>query len=221
MVHSAPVEFSIRKVNGLSGQDLLKASTTLALAFQNDQFTKVITGHNAEDYRRFLSSTLTASLLCGGEVYFAETRDQKVIGVAAWFGPGHSLRIESGPDRSGQGAGIYTGQFEPGLQNWWDTEFVPKRERLSNTRLGEGVKLNNWNLQIIATRPDYQRRGVARSLVDFVEHKAVSGGHPSKLVMETCFPVQVGIFKRLGWTVAREPLLFEGLDGVFSDARVV
>jgi hypothetical protein len=28
-------------------------------------------------------------------------------------------------------------------------------------------------------------------------------------------PVQVGIFKRLGWAVVREPVLFEGLDGVF------
>jgi GNAT superfamily N-acetyltransferase len=53
-------------------------------------------------------------------------------------------------------------------------KFVPKRERFSNTRLGEGVKLNNWNLQIIATRPDYQRKGVGRSLIEFAEHKVWS-----------------------------------------------
>jgi hypothetical protein len=59
-----------------------------------DQFTKVITGDDANVYREFLSSTLTASWRCGGEIYVAETHDLKMVGVAIWFGPGHALRIE-------------------------------------------------------------------------------------------------------------------------------
>lgn len=94
-------------------EDFLKASATLALAFNNgkrlavfndypstkmlgiiDQFTKVITGDDANAYREFLSSTLTASSRCGGHIYVAETHDLKIVGVAIWFGPGHTLRIE-------------------------------------------------------------------------------------------------------------------------------
>lgn len=130
-------------------------------------------------------------------------------------------------------------------------QFIPKHKRLSDAGLGPGTKLANWNLQIIATHPNYVRKGVCRTMIEIVERKVgiscpwlgccfplsfligisewpphVHGGtnrsqrklchlSPHWAPFDVSSTAQVGIFRRLGFEVAAEPLLFEGLDGVF------
>ncbi|KAH6890113.1 hypothetical protein BKA70DRAFT_1329049 [Coprinopsis sp. MPI-PUGE-AT-0042] len=166
--------FTVRQLSTLTDEDLENASETLSLAFNNDQFTRVITGHDDDFYEEFLTSTLTASSLCGGEIYVAETREKQVIGVAMWFGPGRALHLGSSPEESGQEAGIFASDMEPELREWWESEFMPKHKRLSDAGLGPGTKLANWNLQIIATHPNYLRQGVCRTMIEIVERKVDS-----------------------------------------------
>lgn len=45
--------------------------------------------------------------------------------------------------------------------------------------LGEGVELNAWNIKVVAVDPEFQRRGVARKLIDVIKSKV--GGFLRKI----------------------------------------
>lgn len=81
----------------------------------------------------------------------------------------------------------------PELNDWWMTDvsdilrcvprthnvllqFLPAYAQQTDAALGPGAKLNGWHLQLIATLPEYRRRGIATALIKhkekFVSEKA-------------------------------------------------
>jgi GNAT superfamily N-acetyltransferase len=49
------------------------------------------------------------------------------------------------------------------------TQLLPNYGALTTTSLGEGAKRASWHLQLLATAPGLQRRGLARALIGEVE----------------------------------------------------
>lgn len=47
-------------------------------------------------------------------------------------------------------------------------QFIPKKKSHTSLTLGKDGKQASWNLQMIGVRPEAQRRGVARQLIEFV-----------------------------------------------------
>ncbi|KAJ3502302.1 hypothetical protein NMY22_g18629 [Coprinellus aureogranulatus] len=106
------------------------------------------------------------------------------------------------------------GRFKPELQQWWATEFLPGYEKLTAYHLGEGTKLKAWHLQTLATAPKYQKKGVGRALVEIIKQKAQEEG--KVICLETDTPVNVEIYKKLGFAPQKEPLTIKGLTGSFQ-----
>lgn len=66
------------------------------LNYRPDLFTATVTGKKSlEDDKSFVGPFWLTTVLCGllgGEVYVAETSDEKrIVGCAVWFGPGHTM----------------------------------------------------------------------------------------------------------------------------------
>ncbi|KAH6899470.1 hypothetical protein BKA70DRAFT_1313560 [Coprinopsis sp. MPI-PUGE-AT-0042] len=107
--------FSVRKVDSISAEELASVTELLAAAYSDGSL--------------------------GGEVYLAETKDnKKIIGVAMFDSP-------------------LMGHFKPELRrepfsSW--AQFLPTYAKFNEDRIGAGVKKNNWHLQTLATHPDYQ-----------------------------------------------------------------
>ncbi|KAH6873671.1 acyl-CoA N-acyltransferase [Coprinopsis sp. MPI-PUGE-AT-0042] len=195
----------------LIAEELASVTELLAAAYSDDPFTQVATANDVDFYGQMHAATVVAGSL-GGEVYLAETKDnKKIIGVAVWFGPGREM-FDS-PDQQEQALGPLMGHFKPELRAWWGEEFLPTYAKFNEDRIGAGVKKNNWHLQTLATHPDYQRQGVARALIETVVRKASQMGH--LICLETQTETNVGIYGRLGFKVAGEPIEITGLTGSF------
>lgn len=50
-------------------------------------------------------------------------------------------------------------------------QFLPRYSEVNIKALGEHEKAKNWNLQLIGTLPELQRRGLATALAKAVEEK--------------------------------------------------
>ncbi|TFK24223.1 hypothetical protein FA15DRAFT_619658 [Coprinopsis marcescibilis] len=207
-------KFTVRQVRSLSNKELASASQVLGAAFKHDLFTEVITSNELESCAEFWSAVVVAGSI-GGEVYFAETRTRRnvarVIGVAVWFPPGREL-YDSAEQREKALAPVLA-KFSPELQRWWGNHFLPKYGAFTDEVLGEGAKRSGWHLQAIATDPAYQRRGIARALMEVVRKQAAKKGQ--LLCLETENPRNLDIYTRLGWEVKGNSTMFQGLTGEF------
>ncbi|KAJ7693635.1 hypothetical protein B0H17DRAFT_932655 [Mycena rosella] len=109
-----------------------------------------------------LGSFFGASIRAGalsGKIYVAtEAGDAAVIrGMALWWGPGAE-------------------PLSPEGQEWHRTVYRPDFGNLTEKLLGPRGKVDSWYLSLLAVEPDYQRRGVARALIDAVRAKASASG---------------------------------------------
>ncbi|KAJ7153218.1 hypothetical protein C8R46DRAFT_1119777 [Mycena filopes] len=198
-----PDRFRVRKLQAL---DLEAIELVLGKAFTGGQvcldlFTAVVTGHypggtEAHHIGPFWLSTVVAGLL-GGEVYVAETDDaeNKIIGCAVWFGPGHTMYDTAAQQT--YSLGPLMASFSAELQHWWHNEFLPKYDAFVTSALGQGTKHNSWHLQTLGVDPQYQRQGVAAVLINTIVEKASSAG--AMLCVETETEVNVEVYNRLGF----------------------
>ncbi|KAJ6484016.1 hypothetical protein C8R45DRAFT_999954 [Mycena sanguinolenta] len=189
---------------GLSGGPEMDAiQNVLSNAFTSDLFTAVVTAHDPADTNTshvgpFWKSTVIAGLL-GGQVYVAETTgDKKIIGCAVWFGPGHTMYDTE--DQQKLSLGPLMASFNEELTNWWHADFLPKYDSVVASALGgEDAKHNAWHLQTLAVDPEYQRRGVAKLLVEAVAEKAKLT--QSSLCLECETETNIEVYRRLGFEV--------------------
>ncbi|KAJ7260304.1 hypothetical protein B0H12DRAFT_1048525 [Mycena haematopus] len=184
------------------GPEMDAIQDVLSKAFQSDFFTAVITGHDptgtdTSHVGPFWKSTVIAGLL-GGEVYVAETIDEKIIGCAVWFGPGRTMYDTE--DQQKLSLGPLMASFNEELQNWWHVEFLPKYDSVVASALGgDDVKRNSWHLQTLGVDPEYHRQHVAKLLIEAVAEKAQVT--QSSLCVECETETNVEVYTRLGFEI--------------------
>ncbi|KAH8809648.1 hypothetical protein DL96DRAFT_1628705 [Flagelloscypha sp. PMI_526] len=122
------------------------------------------------------------SLLCytkaaffDGALWVAKkTSDDRIIGVAVWFGPGQKFILTDDQVKR-CGWNVFLSKLSDNSRNWWPY-LLERYDKGVDAILGKGVRLNSWHLQILGVHPDYQRNGVATKLCEYIEGKAREQG---------------------------------------------
>ncbi|KAI0062407.1 acyl-CoA N-acyltransferase [Artomyces pyxidatus] len=161
-------KIQVRHVQTFTEKDVQQVIDIWSQAYRDDEFIRTTTRGIPELFEKFIHATFIAAMR-GGEIYFATHEDNTVAGVAAWYPPGR-LAFDS-PE---QAEGGYNELFDrhPELVDWW-MDFLPK---FSTEALGEGFKLASWHLMFIGVRPELQRHGVGRALIEHVKQIAEREG---------------------------------------------
>lgn len=74
-------------------------------------------------------------------------------------------------------------------------QFLPQYAEFGEEAFGTGVKLEAWHLQLLAVDPQYQRKGIAKALIDTIKQKVSNSRHmDSDAVKPSIF--YVGCFGR-------------------------
>ncbi|KIM89687.1 hypothetical protein PILCRDRAFT_2007 [Piloderma croceum F 1598] len=108
---------------------------------------------------------IAASL--AGELYIVEDAvTGTIIGTASWFGPGRDL-FDSEDQREAALVPLMS-RVSPELKQWW----TEHSEAVRTSIMGPGTITDSWYLESIGVLPDYQRKGVAKALIQMVQKKA-------------------------------------------------
>jgi len=155
-------------------------STTQVMgdAFTGDVFTEMTVGASGAGAKSSLVADLHRAQikagLVGGRVYVAEIEGVGIVGAAVSFGPGQELLGSPGQAEAGFNHFMEElGKNNPTMPAWWMSYFLPKYSAFTTEALGDsGFKHNGWQLQLLGVRSEYQRHGVGRALVGFIEAEA-------------------------------------------------
>ncbi|VDC03523.1 unnamed protein product [Peniophora sp. CBMAI 1063] len=201
-------EINIRRLENPTGDDIDAIAKILATAFADDVFTLVCGGDASKIYD-FERATVAAVALAG-EIWVASYGDQDFASVALWIRPDRDL-LDS-PDQHEAGFGQLFSSFKTELSQWWMTMFLPRYGEMNTEALGARTKVENWNLQMVATLPDLQRRGLASTLMKVVEDKAKA---ENKLItLEVAEESNLAFYRHLGWKVVYGPEHFDAIEGL-------
>ncbi|KAJ7614659.1 hypothetical protein DFH06DRAFT_920702, partial [Mycena polygramma] len=107
--------------------------------------------------------------LIGGEVWVAGFGPTDICAAAVWFGPGNDFLATE--DQRAAGWSEAEAKFTPELRKWWTDYFIPRASAWSRSLLGEGTMLNSWQLELLGTSPEHQKKGLAAALIRAIELK--------------------------------------------------
>jgi ribosomal protein S18 acetylase RimI-like enzyme len=52
-------------------------------------------------------------------------------------------------------------------------QFLPKYHALTESSFGKGIKHDSWQIQLVGTKPDCQKKGLATALLNFIQEKVL------------------------------------------------
>ncbi|TCD66339.1 hypothetical protein EIP91_001443 [Steccherinum ochraceum] len=190
----------------------LEATAQVAVAaFHGDEFTKCCLGGNWDLSPAEQRALINAQQI-GGENWVACDGD-KIVAFAGWYGPGRTL-FDS-PEQEAAGWNEFVEQMPARLHAWWMDEFLPQYDATVDEALGQGIKQSIWHLQLLATHPDYQRRGIGEALVKHKERLIAQAGDCSLMCLESEDFKNCELYKKWGWDV-KGNRHFETLWGEFD-----
>ncbi|KAJ7355790.1 acyl-CoA N-acyltransferase [Mycena albidolilacea] len=189
-------EIVVRQLVNPTEDEIEQAATVLKDAFHAgaDPFGHSLCGGNLEFDTQILRAGVRAAVV-GGEIWVAGLGPTDIGAVATWFGPGTDY-LATEEQRA---AGWYDveAKFTPELKKWWSEYFIPRYNSWNAASIGEGTKLKSWQLQLLATAPEHQRKGLAGALIKAVESKADG----VMLCLETTNDPNVAFYRKLGFVV--------------------
>jgi len=177
-------------------EELEETAQVAIAAFQGDQFTKCCLGGDW-DLSPLEQRAIIGAQQVGGENWVARDGD-RIVAFAGWYGPGRAL-LDS-PEQAAAGWNAFGEAMPPKLHDWWMEDFLPAYEDTTNQALGKGTKLGIWHLQLLATHPDYQRRGIATKLVKIKERLIAKEGG-SLICLESEKAANTDLYKSWNWEV--------------------
>ncbi|KAJ6570246.1 hypothetical protein DFH09DRAFT_425251 [Mycena vulgaris] len=102
-----------------------------------------------------------------GEIYLAtDSTSDKVVAVALWFPPGKSL-FDSEEQRA-LGFDEFMKKLSPETKAFWDTAYGPVVDKFLAEIIGPNGTRDSQYLNLIATDPLYQKKGIATRLLNTV-----------------------------------------------------
>ncbi|KAJ6570245.1 hypothetical protein DFH09DRAFT_425465 [Mycena vulgaris] len=105
-----------------------------------------------------------------GEVYLAtDTTTDRVVALAVWFPPGKSL-FDSEEQRA-LGFDDFMKKLSPDTKAFWDTVFVPVVDKFLAEIVGPNGTRDSQYLDLLATDPLYQKKGIATILLKMVHDR--------------------------------------------------
>ncbi|KAF8166656.1 hypothetical protein K438DRAFT_1857116 [Mycena galopus ATCC 62051] len=163
-------EIVVRRLVNPTEDEIEQAATVLSKAFQaaDDPFGNSLTGGDPK-LDIWLQRSQVRAAAIGGELWVAGFSTTDICAVATWFGPGADF-LATEEQRA---AGWYEveAKFPSELKKWWSEYFIPRYNTWNAACIGEGTKLKSWQLQVLGTAPEHQRKGLSTALIQAIELK--------------------------------------------------
>ncbi|KAJ7614658.1 hypothetical protein DFH06DRAFT_129469 [Mycena polygramma] len=198
----------VRRLINPTEDEIEEAAAILNSAFLSlapEPFGPSLTGGNPDLDILFNRAGVRAGLV-GGEVWVAGFGPTDICAVAVWFGPGTDYLATE--EQRAAGWDELRAKFTPELKQWW-SDYLVNYNAWNVTCLGEGTKLNSWQLQLLGTSPKHHKKGLAGALIRAIELKADG----AKMCLETTNESNVAFYKKLGFEVRGPPLTVVGSGG--------
>ncbi|KAH8100203.1 hypothetical protein BXZ70DRAFT_175069 [Cristinia sonorae] len=128
---------------------------------------RAATGDNVKDLAVPFHRATIGAMQVAGENWIALDGD-KIVALAGWFLPGNILNPDD-PVQAAAGFEDFCAKMTPELEKWWES-FLPQYNEMCRKALGADRVKDMWQLQMLCTHPDYQRRGIASRLVKHKEN---------------------------------------------------
>lgn len=191
-------EVFVRQLKKATGEDLKKGTAILVAAFDTppDEFGLSLVQGDLRLSSLLHRAHLTAGVV-GGEVWVAGFDEHDISAVAIWFGPGQDF-LSTEEQRQAGFNDIYK-QFPPELQRWWTEYYFPRYNELKDSTLGKGTKLNSWQLQLLATKPECEGKGLATALIRVIQDRA--NKENVGMCLETTTDENITFYKKRGFVL--------------------
>ncbi|KAL1688287.1 hypothetical protein GGG16DRAFT_94823 [Schizophyllum commune] len=182
-----------------------------------DTFNHVLVGGNISLLPLLMRAQIKAGLI-GGEVYVAGFGPDDISSAAVWFGPDQEL-LDS-PEQGAAGFNEFMGSITEGTRTWWTSKFFPFYGATTTEAFGEGFKKANWHLQLLATEPRAQRKGLATALIKAGPTLQLVAREKGKaLTVETETEGALKFYKDTGFVLkAEKPVPLDGAEGVEDES---
>ncbi|KAH8091343.1 acyl-CoA N-acyltransferase [Cristinia sonorae] len=145
-----------------------------------------------------LERALVGAVHVAGEIWVAQDGDE-IVAFAGWFGPGREL-LDGSPEQEAAGWNDFAELMPTELRDFWYNDFTPSFDGFVEETLGAGMKKKSWDLALLATRPDYQRRGIGRRLVEVKEKQLAQDGE-ILVCLESATEKNTRLYESWGWQV--------------------
>lgn len=109
-----------------------------------------------------------------GEVWVGET-ENRIVGVAIWFPPGKQV-FSTPEQRDASGWTALQEKLSDRCRAWWSYFLDDFYAGLSETLLGQDVRLESYHLFLLGVHPAHQGKGVAHRLFSAIDDIAIPRG---------------------------------------------
>ncbi|KAE9393404.1 hypothetical protein BT96DRAFT_1023062 [Gymnopus androsaceus JB14] len=149
-------------------------------AYHNDIAAKVFTGGDASLDESMWKAMIRAGFHSGA-VYVSSdgAESNEIMSIGVWFGPGEVLYATE--EQRSLGFNDFFHKIVPKYQEWLSNDFGPKVRKFKANVLGPTTEKDAWYCNIMATHPDYQRRGLGSAIIRAVCNRASQEGAPVAL----------------------------------------
>ncbi|EKM59000.1 uncharacterized protein PHACADRAFT_191302 [Phanerochaete carnosa HHB-10118-sp] len=189
---TAVMSIHVQRIHKPSEKELANCVVVLDAAFHHKLYLSAVGGDQSL-IAPLVRAHVNAAVV-GGELWAATLPEAGIVGVALWFGPGSTF-LGTAEQRQMGWDDIMARIPAENIQ-WWDTYFATLDE-ISGRVLGAGIKRDAYQLYVLGTHPEYQRKGVATALQKEVE--AITRERGIALVVETTGAQNVSVYERLGY----------------------
>ncbi|KAL1688299.1 hypothetical protein GGG16DRAFT_116139 [Schizophyllum commune] len=172
----------VRHLKNATDEEIERIVAVNVAAFADDEFNRILVGGDISILPLLMRAQIKAGLI-GGEVYVAGFSHEDISSAAVWFGPGQEML--SSPEQGEAGFNDFMGAIGEDTRNWWAAKFLPFYGATTTEAFGEGFKKANWHLQLLATEPRSQSKGLASALVKRVDQLAREVGKALTVQTET------------------------------------
>ncbi|KAA1472945.1 acyl-CoA N-acyltransferase [Dentipellis sp. KUC8613] len=179
-------EFTVRRLSEPTQTQLDEAVSVFVRAFEKDEGTLAMTGGDRK-LQPLLFDWLIRTCVIGGQLYVVTNASGTIVGVGTWYFPGQDAVLTA---EQKQGYLRFVEALSPELQKWWT----------------EDGKLDSYSLSVLATDPDFQKKGVASKLMHAVFEQA--RGSNARIVLSATNEANIAFYQKLGFQLTGESLNF-------------
>ncbi|TFL05549.1 hypothetical protein BDV98DRAFT_589171 [Pterulicium gracile] len=163
--------FVVRTLINPSEVELAKALAVLNAAYSLSEpalYASAGPEHFADLLPALNAANLRAAAIAG-EIYVAEDREGRYLGVAIGFGPGRE--IFDCEDQTTQALQMLVSRL-PAHVHAWNQKMSPDIDNFKVRAFGDAGEKTRWSVHRLGVKPEYQRQGVGSRLVQHICAKA-------------------------------------------------
>ncbi|KAL1670455.1 hypothetical protein GGF50DRAFT_109430 [Schizophyllum commune] len=196
----------VRQLKNATDEEIERIVAVNVAAFADDEFNRILVGGDISILPLLMRAQIKAGLLWRRgtqrtifEDFFTiltlHPRSTSPASATKTFPPQR-------PEQGEAGFNDFMGAIGEDTRNWWAAKFLPFYGATTTEAFGEGFKKANWHLQLLATEPRSQRKGLASALVKRMDEQARAEG--KALTVETETEGALAFYKANGFKLKAE-----------------